>query len=133
MQLGIADVVTKWLSGGLAPAIIVALTFLASGLISFFSGYYTIMALFMAFIPAVCEATGANMMAMCAATYTGCMLTAISPFSTCGAILMSGMTCMGEEKQNAMFMRQFYFTIIVMIVGTILAATPIMTLFGATW
>ena len=133
VQLGIADVVTKWLSGGLAPALIVALTFLASGLISFFSGYYTIMPLFMAFIPSVCAATGTNMMAMAAATYTGCMLTAISPFSTCGAILMSGMTVLGEQKQDAMFMRQFYFTIIVMIVGTILAATPIMTLFGATW
>lgn len=134
VKLGVADVVTSWLSGGLPGWAIVALCFFASGVISFFSGYYTIMALFVVFIPAVCEATGANMLAMGAATYCGCMLTAISPFSTCGAILMSGMgSAMGKEKQDAMFMPSFYFTIVCLVVGTLLACTPIMSLFGAQW
>lgn len=128
IELGLADVVTSFVQAAALPGwAVIGIVFLFSALLSFFSGYYTIMPLMLGMAASVCAACGATTFAFANATYLGCMLTAFSPFSTCGAMQLAG--CMDDEVREKMFMPQFYVCIIAMLIGTVIACTPLLNMF----
>lgn len=86
---GATDFIAGALSGNLNPGVVVAVLGVLAGVLSFFSGGMSVVfPMLSALVPAIASATGINPGVMFAAICCGARLTAISPFSTGGALIV---------------------------------------------
>lgn len=95
---GATDYIAALLSGNASPAVIVAFLGVLAGFLSFFSGGMSVVfPMLAALVPPIAEATNIPAYAMLAAICCGARITALSPFSTGGALIMGA----NPEEKNA--------------------------------
>ncbi|PNV63536.1 hypothetical protein C0033_02400 [Clostridium sp. chh4-2] len=88
-EAGATDYIAALLSKNMSPAVIVAILGVLAGFLSFFSGGMSVVFPMLAsLVPPIAEATGIPAYAMLAAICCGARITALSPFSTGGALIM---------------------------------------------
>ena len=88
-EAGATDFIAALLSKNVPPTAIVAILGILAGFLSFFSGGMSVVfPMLAALVPPIAEATGIPAYAMLASICCGARITALSPFSTGGALIM---------------------------------------------
>jgi len=101
-EAGATDYIASLLSENASPAVIVAVLGVFAGFLSFFSGGMSVVfPMLAALVPPIEQATGIPAYAMLAAICCGARITALSPFSTGGALIMGANT--DESKSKMLF------------------------------
>ena len=98
-QAGVVDVISGWMSTSVPTFAITAFLCLLGGFLSFFSGgINTVFPMLAPLVVGLASSTGIKPVTMFIAILLGACFTAISPFSTGGAILMSNCS---DDKTRA--------------------------------
>ena len=120
---GAIDYLSAWVSGNLSPFMAKLVIALCAGAMSFFSSTLGVVGpTLIPFIPGIASATGVSATALISAIMVGGHFAGVSPFSTGGAMTMSGET--DEGKKNKLFV-----SLMVLSVGSIVFAS-ILTIIG---
>lgn len=120
---GAIDYLSNWVSGNLSPLGAKFIIALCAGAMSFFSSTLGVVApTLIPFIPGISAATGVHATALISAIMVGGHFAGVSPFSTGGAMTMSGEN--DESKKNKLFV-----SLMILSVGSILFAS-LLTVLG---
>lgn len=128
MRAGISDLLYSWLNSGVPTWIRMPFMTLMGGFLSFFSS--AIPAAFPVLAPMVAPAvagTAIQPVTMFIAILLGCSYTSISPFSSCGSLLLS--TCPNETLRNKLILMQLGLAGSSLLVVAVLGALRVLRIF----
>ncbi len=124
---GMPHFIASLIEGHVPAAIVAPVLCLAGGVMSVFAGATTtVFTTLMAIAIPVSAAMNISPAFLCAAILTGAMTTAVSPFSTGGALILSFNTVPEWEKDNKLFKNEIYTAFGGLIVPVIFAALGLM-------
>lgn len=120
-KAGLVSTVGGYVSENLPPFLIPAALCLFAGFLSAFSsGTSVVCPLLFPLVPALCAGTGLNPVALFSCIYVGAMSTAISPFSSAGAQMLS--FCPDENAQSKLSFQLLISAVVVCIVCSVLSS-----------
>ena len=120
-QAGLVETVGGYVSENLPTFLIPAALCLFAGFLSAFSsGTSVVCPLLYPLVPKLCEGTGLNAIVLFSCIFVGAMSTAISPFSSAGAQMLS--FCPSEEVQSKLSFQLLISAVVVCIVCAILSS-----------
>ena len=126
---GITDVVTNWVGGSLPKMLVPVILALVAGIMSFFSGAITVVVpLLGPMVGAIAAATGLNPAGLMMCVHIGSGCTGMSPFSTGGSMLLG--CCVNEDEREKLFIKQFLYTFVPLIIVMILGGIGFFNMFG---
>lgn len=125
---GVVDVISNWLNGSVPTFAIPAFLCILGGFLSFFSGgVNTVFPMLAPIVPALVAGTGLRPVTLFIAILLGACYTALSPFSTGGAIFMSN--CPDDKVRSKLIGGQLGLAAFGLAVSAILAVTGILGIF----
>lgn len=127
-QAGVVEVISGWLNSSVPEGLMVAFMTLLGGFLSFFSGgINTVFPMLAPIVGTTVAGTAIKPVTMFIGILLGACYTALSPFSTGGAIFMSN--CQDEKVRGKLITWQLGLAALGMIVSIILAAVGILGVF----
>ena len=127
-QAGVVDVLSSWMSTSVPTFAITAFLCLLGGFLSFFSGgVNTVFPMLAPLVMGLASSTGIKPVTMFIAILLGACYTALSPFSTGGAILMSN--CSDDKTRAKLPGLQLGMAIIALIVSMVLCVVGFVGIF----
>lgn len=127
-QAGVVDVISGWLNSSVPTGLMVAFMTLLGGFLSFFSGgINTVFPMLAPIVATTVAGTAIKPVTMFIGILLGACYTALSPFSTGGAIFMSN--CQDEKVRGKLITWQLGLAALGMIISVILAAVGILGIF----
>lgn len=127
-QAGVVEVLSSWMSTSVPPFAIAAFLCLLGGFLSFFSGgVNTVFPMLAPLVAGLAADTGIKPVTMFIAILLGACFTAISPFSTGGAILMSN--CADDKTRAKLPAMQLVMAIIALAVSVALCLVGFVGIF----
>lgn len=127
-QAGVVDVISGWLNNSVPESMMVAFMTLLGGFLSFFSGgINTVFPMLAPIVGTTVAGTAIKPVTMFIGILLGACYTALSPFSTGGAIFMSN--CQDEKVRGKLISWQLGLAALGMGFSAVLAAVGILRLF----
>lgn len=127
-QAGVVEVISGWLNSSVPESLMVAFMTLLGGFLSFFSGgINTVFPMLAPIVATTVAGTAIKPVTMFIGILLGACYTALSPFSTGGAIFMSN--CQDEKVRGKLISWQLGLAALGMVVSVILAAVGILGIF----
>ena len=127
-QAGVVDVISGWLNNSVPEGMMVAFMTLLGGFLSFFSGgINTVFPMLAPIVGTAVAGTAIKPVTMFIGILLGACYTALSPFSTGGAIFMSN--CQDEKVRGKLITWQLGLAALGMGASAVLAAVGILGLF----
>lgn len=127
-QAGVVDVISGWLNNSVPEGMMVAFMTLLGGFLSFFSGgINTVFPMLAPIVGTAVAGTAIKPVTMFIGILLGACYTALSPFSTGGAIFMSN--CQDEKVRGKLITWQLGLAVLGMGASAVLAAVGILGLF----
>lgn len=125
---GVVDLISNWLNSSVPPFAIAAFLCILGGFLSFFSGgINTVFPMLAPMVPVLVANTGLKPVTLFIAILLGACYTALSPFSTGGAIFMSN--CPDEKIRAKLVGGQLGLAVLGLVVSAVLALTGILGIF----
>lgn len=125
---GVVELISNWLNGSVPEFVIPAFLCILAGFLSFFSGgINTVFPMLAPMVPALVAGLTAKPVTLFIAILLGACYTALSPFSTGGAIFMSN--CPDDKIRAKLVGGQLGLAALGMIVTAVLAVTGILGVF----
>lgn len=127
-KAGVVEVISSWLNNSVPEGLMVAFMTLLGGFLSFFSGgINTVFPMLAPIVGTTVAGTAIKPVTMFIGILLGACYTALSPFSTGGAIFMSN--CQDEKVRGKLISWQLGLAALGMIVSVILGAVGILGIF----
>lgn len=127
---GIAEMLSKLLAEDVPTWMVPGVLGLIGALISLFSGFTVVYPLLLPLLPALMEA-GVNPVAMITAVIFTTGVTAMSPFSMAGALVLSNIK--DDGLRNRLIPRQLSYTLVIAVIVSAYCCTPLCNLFRTSW
>lgn len=127
-QAGVVDAISGWLNSSVPEGLMVAFMTLLGGFLSFFSGgINTVFPMLAPIVSTAVAGTSIKAVTMFIGILLGACYTALSPFSTGGAIFMSN--CHDENVRGKLISWQLGLASLGLVVSILLSAVGILSLF----
>ncbi len=127
-EAGVVDVISAWLNDSVPTFAIAAFLCVLGGFLSFFSGgINTVFPMLAPMVPALVAGNNLKPITLFIAILLGACYTALSPFSTGGAIFMSN--CPDEKVRAKLVGGQLGLAALGLVVSAILAITGVLAIF----
>jgi len=125
---GVVDIISNWLNNSVPSFAIAAFLCILGGFLSFFSGgINTVFPMLAPIVSSLVTVSGAKPVTLFISILLGACYTALSPFSTGGAIFMSN--CRDEQVRSKLVAGQLGLATLGMVVSAILALTGVLSIF----
>jgi len=124
VEIGIVTTLSTWIEANVSGQAGVYILILVSAVMSFFSSSLgVVVPTLSVLVPIMAEITGRSPSFLFAAIVTTAMLTGFSPFSSAGALTMSGVP--SEEERNKLFKYMLAAPVVLLVYMMLVAATGI--------
>jgi len=128
-EAGLVDMMTNVLSSGFPKFIVPAMLVLFSAFLSFFSsGTSVVCPLMYPMVPALAEAMGLNPVMLFSCIFIGAMSSALSPFSTGGAMVIAG--CPDVQTKEYLSKWMIPVSVAIPLVSAVLATIGLFNIFS---
>ncbi len=125
---GAVEFLSNWVGSSIPTFIVPGVLVLIAGSMSFFSGAVTVVVpMLVPMVPTMSATTGLNPVLLISCILIGSCCTGISPFSTGGSLLLSGIK--DEQLRDKIFYKQFIVTLLVWALVFILAIAGVFNIF----
>lgn len=127
VDYGLADMLEQLLANQLPAWLIPGLLGLVGATISLFSGFPVVYPLLLPLIPGLAANSGADTIAMTTAVIFTTGITAMSPFSMAGALMISQLDT--EQERQKIIPKQLIYTLFSGLIASVYCCTPFCNLF----
>ncbi len=125
---GAVEFLSNWVSSSIPSAIVPGVLVIIAGGMSFFSGAVTVVVpMLVPMVPSLSATTGLSPVLLVSCILIGSCCTGISPFSTGGSLLLSGIK--DEQLRDKVFYKQFIVTLLVWALVILLASVGVFNIF----
>ena len=125
---GAVEFLSNWVSTSIPTFLVPGILVFIAGGMSFFSGAVTVVVpMLVPMVPSLSATTGLNPVLLISCILIGSCCTGLSPFSTGGSLLLSGVK--DEQLRDKIFYKQFIATIVIWILVFIMAMVGVFNIF----